>query len=401
MESGELMEIRQFKPEECDKSLELSMYAFQYELSPEQLESKRQHFKADQVWGAFEEDKLCAKLTILPFHIHLNNTLVTMGGIAGVATWPEERRRGAVAKLLTHSLHIMKEQGQTISFLMPFSYPFYRKFGWENCVDYKNYKLLTAQLPPKPIEISPGSIRRYHAASEQLIAELQEVYSRYVSRYNGALARDEDWWMTTVFERRNAHIAIFYGEDNKPVGYVNYRVTDRTLTVFEFIALDENVKTELWRFLSNHDSMIDQLTISAPIDDTLAYLLPDPRIGHEIVSSFMGRIVDVAGFLQQYPFTPHARELELTLDIADAYAPWNNGTFRLSWSEDGVVTVAEGASSAEIAVSCSIQTLTSMFIGYKRPSELHRIGRLQANRDIVALLEQILPERTTYMPDFF
>ena len=61
-----------------------------------------------------------------------------MGGIAGVATWPENRRQGHVSTLLKHALQEMKSKGQTLSFLHPFSIPFYRKFGWELYAEYKN-----------------------------------------------------------------------------------------------------------------------------------------------------------------------------------------------------------------------------------------------------------------------
>lgn len=63
-----------------------------------------------------------------------------MGGIAGVATWPENRRGGLVSKLLSKALARMNEEGQVLSCLHPFSVPFYRKFGWELYTDYKNIR---------------------------------------------------------------------------------------------------------------------------------------------------------------------------------------------------------------------------------------------------------------------
>ncbi|TKH33755.1 GNAT family N-acetyltransferase, partial [Paenibacillus polymyxa] len=38
---------------------------------------------------------------------------------------------GMVSRLLTHALEEMKTAGQSLSFLHPFSFAFYRKFGWE------------------------------------------------------------------------------------------------------------------------------------------------------------------------------------------------------------------------------------------------------------------------------
>ncbi len=52
-----------------------------------------------------------------------------MGGVAGVATYPEYRRSGYVKELLQHSLQTMKKDGYTVSMLHPFAVSFYRKYG--------------------------------------------------------------------------------------------------------------------------------------------------------------------------------------------------------------------------------------------------------------------------------
>ncbi|MFD2881051.1 GNAT family N-acetyltransferase [Paenibacillus rhizoplanae] len=64
----------------------------------------------------FEGDGIGAQLTLLPLQACIQGRPVSMGGIAGVATWPENRRQGYVAHLLTHALKTMNENGQTLSF---------------------------------------------------------------------------------------------------------------------------------------------------------------------------------------------------------------------------------------------------------------------------------------------
>ena len=58
-----------------------------------------------------------------------------MGGVAGVATYPEYRRSGYVKELLQHSLQTMKKDGYSVSMLHPFAVSFYRKYGWELCAN--------------------------------------------------------------------------------------------------------------------------------------------------------------------------------------------------------------------------------------------------------------------------
>jgi predicted acetyltransferase len=63
-----------------------------------------------------------------------------MGGIAGVATWPEYRRNGNVADLVKHALQQMKEDGCAISYLHPFKVSFYHKYGWELIANKNTYE---------------------------------------------------------------------------------------------------------------------------------------------------------------------------------------------------------------------------------------------------------------------
>ena len=52
-------------------------------------------------------------------------------------------------------------------------------------------------------------------------------------------------------------------------------------------------------------------------------------------------------------------------------------------------------------VRCDIQTLTAMFYGYKRPTYLKRVERLQANDTAVRILEDIIPIEQPYFSDYF
>jgi predicted acetyltransferase len=87
--------------------------------------------KCHEIWGEFENEELISKLHILSLEIKIENCRFSMGGIAGVATWPEHRRKGSVTRLLNKALSAMKKKGQTISLLHPFNINFYRRFGWE------------------------------------------------------------------------------------------------------------------------------------------------------------------------------------------------------------------------------------------------------------------------------
>ena len=105
--------IRSIGHDEAEESIRLSQFAFQYELSVEERLERIVNFKPEQSWGYYVEEQLAAKLTIHKLKTWINGCSFDMGGIAGVATWPEFRRHGMVKKLLIHALQTMKAAGQT------------------------------------------------------------------------------------------------------------------------------------------------------------------------------------------------------------------------------------------------------------------------------------------------
>jgi predicted acetyltransferase len=386
--------------EKIEESIQLSQFAFQYELSEDERQERLTNFQPAENWGYFVENQLAAKMVILKLKAWLNGEQYAIGGIASVATWPEFRRHGMVKKLLVHALQTMKEAGQTLSFLHPFEFPFYRKFGWETYLDYKKYEI------PKELILnqftSLGQMKR--TTDWRLLDELYQVYAR---QFNGMLVRDEAWWNQRILKKK-ATAAIFYNESGKARGYIYYKVKNKELNVEELVFLDETARRGLWKFIADHDSMMDKVLLKAPSDDQLAYSLENPRIKQEIVPYFMARIVDLVPFLEKFPVTTGLEKQKLELHIKDEYAPWNNGMFTVNWSSSGKAKVKriealEPKESKVIPASltCDIGTLTAMFIGYQRPAFLQSIGRLQGSDAAIELLEQFIPRKTTFLMDYF
>ncbi|MGG6312747.1 GNAT family N-acetyltransferase [Paenibacillus macerans] len=393
------MDIRQLTPGEYDVSLNLSEYAFQYKLSPEDREKNRASFKPERFWGAFEDGELLAKLTLLPLQLYVQGRSFQMGGIAGVATWPEKRRSGLVGRLLATALNRMNEQGQILSCLHPFSIPFYRKFGWEVYTDYKKYTLNVDNFPSKTRV--PGTVKR----DVKDIELLDGIYHAFARRYNGTLVRDADWWKQSVLGDED-HTAVYFSEAGEPEGYVLYQVKNGELLVDEFVFLNETARQGLWTYLANHDSMVKQAIINhVPADDLLPYMLRDPRCKQETVPYFMARIVNAAAFVREYPFNAAAAQTtRINLQIQDGFAPWNEGQWLLEVSPEGagMLNPAESAPGEGIpGLTCDIQTLTAMLLGYKRPREMFAYGKLSGSEADAETLERLIPVSKTALLDFF
>ena len=395
-----LVELRNITVDEVEASLELAMYAFQFKLSENELEQSKARVKLDEVWGVFDEDQLIAQLTLLPLHAYIGGKPMAMGGIAGVSTWPEHRRQGAVAQLMVHALKQMRDNGQTISFLTPFDFQFYRRYGWEMYVEYKAYTIETSLLPPR-CQVG-GTIKRYNELDQSLVDRIAPVYENYASGYNGTLVRSGGWWFQSIFKRNQGQVAVYTNAEDQITGYLFYKIENREFIVHEMVYLNPDARQGLWNFISNHDSMIERVQLKAPSDDSLSYLLSNPRFEQKLIPYFMGRIVDVESFLTNYPFASAVEHGKLTIAITDEYAPWNEGVYQIEFNENGhAVTKYNQPNADEAQISCSIQSLSAMMIGFKRPLELAQLLQLQGDPQAIHFLEARIPTKTTYLMDFF
>ncbi|GLX71389.1 GNAT family N-acetyltransferase [Paenibacillus glycanilyticus] len=393
-------ETRLLTMEQFEDMIELSQFAFQYEIPAAKLAESKERFGQEETdrWGIYVEDRLAAQLAILDLYTYIGGKRYAMGGIAGVSTWPEYRRQGLVAELLHHSLEQMKEKGQTLSFLHPFLISFYRKFGWEVYTDLKTYRIDTNMLPAR--SQYNGTMKRVEISYELL----NPIYNEYARLVNGALDRSEAWWKYRITSRKKGQTVVYYDATGEAQGYVIYEVKNRELFVHELIDLNEEARRSLWSFLGQHDSMIDQLVIKVATDDGLPYLLNNPRIKQEIEPYFMARIVDAEAFLKEYPFAVVGEdgETSIILDIQDEHAPWNEGQYELRISVDGKANVQRisGETNSK-RIRMGIGSLAAILTGYKRPTELLRYGLIQGELDSVEQIERRIPVRTTFLPDFF
>jgi predicted acetyltransferase len=399
-----MTEIRKLNEQEADECLDLSVFAFQYELSEEERKEKRSKLHLEEYWGYYDDGKLAAKMRLIPLKLFLQGQIFNMGGIASVSTWPEFRRKGIVGKLLTHALQEMKRQGQLISVLHPFSFAFYRKYGWETNTEYKLYSIDRSQLPV--IKNTKGMIKRVNDP-ENHWEVFHQIYLKHASDYNGMLQRDKNWWQEIVFVTKKGTAVICYSQNNEPSGYLLYSVQKKEMIIKEMVFLDEAARKSLWEFISNHDSMVERVSIVASPDDSTAFLLPDPRIKQEIKPYSMARIVDVKAFLEQFPFTPTDSETHFILDLSDDHADWNHGKFAVHINREGKAIV-EYNNHSNInpkntlkGISCNIQTFSAMMSGYQRPINLQAYGRLLGDVDLIRWLEDTISHRSVYLTDFF
>lgn len=385
--------IKQLTEANYEEVLALNQYAFQYTLTEEEKARYKKKMTNHTILGWMELDELAAKVHIIPFQVYIHRELMEMGGIAAVASWPEQRRGGKVKQLLQEALQIMKREGKTLSYLHPFSVPFYRKYGWELAFDN-----LASYIPIKHFRKdwgSTGTVSRLTKSSET-IALLQGVYTAYAKTFSGTLNRTEHWWDIILNEKDQIAVANL----QSPEAYVIYEMKGNVFHVKDAAFSTLNGRKQLLAFIGNHDSMAEHVQWQMAVNDPLPLLTEEPRFEQKRSPYFMARIVDVEGFLRQYPFAETSYEAELTIAVQDDFLPENTGQYRLSINQRQItVTTVTSAKTADIVMD--VQQLVQILLGYKRPQELSAADLIKGEAPSIELLEAITPRAQTFLPDFF
>lgn len=395
-------EIRKLNTEHLDQFNELLRYVFQvtendltvsgYDDGADIVRAKRPILKKADVFGFFNGDALISQIAIYPFEANIHGVIYKMGGVTGVGTYPEYANMGLASELIVEALEQMRVNQQYISYLFPYSVPFYRRKGWEIFSDKMTFELRDSQLP-KIVNVK-GHVERLSIDDE----DIYTIYGEFARSTHGAMLRDdlawEEYWRWENEIDRFA--AVYYDEMNHPTGLCFYWIEEEVFNIKEMVFLNQDARNGLWNFISAHISMVESVKGDNFTGQTISFLLEDSDIVETIQPYYMARIVDVKEFLLRYPFDIVGESF--TIKISDPIANWNNRSFHLNWSS-GNLLISE--SEVGPKVEMDIGTLSTLVMGYKSVAYLTRIGRIKGDRKAIHLLSKSIVVDKAYMSDYF
>ena len=406
MKQGRLedrLEMRRLTTDDTAQYNALLRYAFQVtdsELASlgwnqkEMERSKKPVLKKTESFGWFDGEKLASQISIYPMQVNIFGRMYKMGGVTGVATYPEYAQHGLMSRLIKTALQNMRDNHQSISMLYPYFIPYYRKKGWEIVTDKMTYAIKDTQLPKR--HAVSGMVERVDIESE----DIKTVHDQFTQMRHGALKRNslewEEYWR---WEADDVLVAVYYNQEEEPKGYLVYYISNDVFRIKEFVYINQEARHGLWNYISAHFSMIDKVVGSNYTNEPMAFLLEDSEIQEEIEPYMMARIVDFEAFITKYPFDIISGGNGLHFVLYDPVMECNCGDFSLRWDENG--TILERGGTRGERVRCDIQTLTTMLFGYRRPTYLRRVERLEAGDAAVRILEDLIPNEQPYFSDYF
>ena len=393
--------IRDLTTADVDQYNALLRYAFQVteqelmETGWQDDEIKQSKFPVLEraaVLGCFDNNYLVSQFAVYPLKMNIYGSVYSAGFVTSVCTYPEYTGKGIMARLMRKSLQRMKDRGQSIALLYPYSIPLYRKFGWEIISNKISFVVKDRQIPAAAR--APGFVRRVDWEN----ADLKNLHAQFAQRTHGCLFRNslawEEYWR---WEEDDTMVAIYYNTNGVPCGYMVYLIKDDVMHIKEMIYLNREAQKGLWEYIHAHDSMIDEVRGSSYFNEPIAFEMDDSDIKETIRPYIMGRIVDVEPFIAKYHSDPDESDTCIAFDIQDDFLKWNNRTFNILFHK-GKCTVTDRP--AQYHVGMSIATLTTLLLGYKTAAQLRRMERITGDELSVEKVDDVLFHEAPYISDY-
>ncbi len=390
----------------ADKPVYMRLMAQAFERGGVQKDIVHDENFGSETAGIWANDQLRAAVTVRPFTLHWSNAasgMLSMGGVAGVATGIEARGRGYVDRLLRDALVRMRDAGQVVSALYPFAWAFYRKFGWEWVGEKRS-----VTLPLREIKATPEGRFVREVPGESARELLAPVYERYAARYHGMFASDSHQWGDKLAhsEERTTFVYAYFPEGGtEPTAYLLWRYDSGGSDageIREFIAYTPDGYRALFGLLHYLGTQCRTARLVAPADAPLWSQMYHWEISTKIEPVFQARVVDVcAAMTELAPPPDYPDGAEVTVQIADEAALWNHGKFRIG-VVGGKIHCVTDSGSGPADVTMDIQAFSQAFWGAPALSVLREAGRIEVDNDAgYENLSRLLPAAPVFTLDFF
>jgi predicted acetyltransferase len=347
-----------------------------------------------------DADRVLSVIQIIPYTVDIGGREMSMGGIGGVATWADQQGKGFAGKLMGYSVGEMRRLGNAVSFLYPFSYRYYGKFGWEIAARRRVYTNFTQRDLPRSRE--SGRVRA--VVTDADFALLRRVYEPFAKQYNGMVVRGEREWNAKRAQMGNDRFQFYLIDGDtpdEPAGYFSCEEKPveggYETIVREVVCLSDAAYRAMFAFLAVLPGNVKKITVGAPEAPCLFPYFTEPFVECRVNASFQARVVD----LEQACLARGWREGVsgcVTFAIRDEHGPWNEGAWRLEVA-DGKAVIGKAA-SAEIELT--IQQFSGIYLGFHDPVLWVGQGALpRSAADAAAVLKSLFLDKPTNLLDFF
>ena len=356
------MIVRKVTPEENRRVNEVFAIAFEMPLEKEPFIGTEENVTT---WAAFDGDAMTSTLSESRFDFQFDGHRCLMGGMGGAASLPQYRRHGGIRGCFEHSLVDQYEKGYDFSYLYPFSTAYYRRYGYECCVQHL---LVTLDLGLLRVTDLGGHFVMTDAADPRT-DDIKAVNENLEARFNMMVMHDADFykWTQKVQPAVDNHFTyVYYAADGTPKAYTTFHMENqpdgRNLQCTRFFFVDAEGFMGLMQIFKSLASDHRFVKFTLPYGQGIEYAMPEWSMGAArwTVNNNAGmvRVVNVEKVLSKAAYLGSG---EITMEISDKQIAQNNGCFTVVFQNGRAVSVEKTDKAPDIRLN--IPALSAMISG--------------------------------------
>ena len=328
---------------------------------------------ADVLFGAFDDaGALVAATSTCRHRLAFGGHEVAAGELHMVGSNVESRGRGNVRSLVRQALEAFRKRGDLFAILIPFSYPYYRQFGFESCARTLTQRVATSELSCFACDME---VRRVLTEADvRRVRALWEAFA--MSRNLCDLLGDGHWALTAYGEWSERDFLhpdcvrysyILVDADGRDRAFMTVMLVTEPHNPFVGVLHVTEVAYDGLEALGavlglchRLRAKADSVEIELADDIDLAAIVANPdAVTRTVGGHAMARVLDVprALLLMDYPEGAGA----FTIAVDDPFLEGAGGTFAVRWRDGRAVSVEPHGGTADLAVP--IQTFTQLVTG--------------------------------------
>ncbi len=357
---------------------------------PDQTAMWRAFTEFDRTLGAVEDGEFVGTTAAFSFEMSVpGGAMVPTGGVTAVAVLPTHTRRGVLTAMMRRQLDDIRERGEPLAALGASESLIYGRFGYGLAIAGEHWQIdrVRAQFLRPPGAETGGRVRIIQRS--EALERFPAAYERTLGVVPGGTRHPETWWPARYAEanemmQKIEPFLVVFERNGVDEGYATYAVRElpgtpapRELQVRRFYPATSEAHEALWRYIFSVD-LID--TIEAhhmATDDPLPWMLTDPRrLRRNTYDVLWLRLVDVPAALEARTY---ARPGRLTIEVNDAFCPWNQGTYTLEVDDDGAASCTASGGTPDL--SLDVDALGAIYLGGTSLATLALAGRATEHAD--------------------
>jgi predicted acetyltransferase len=374
------MELRPATHDEFDDFSRAAMSAFHREYTDSDRARYERIDEPERSLAFFDDGRIVATTMAFTRSIAVpGGRAVPCAGVTAVAVVPTHRRRGLLTAMMRRQLDELREGGESVAVLWASEGAIYGRFGYGVGTTSAH---LVARRPAARLAAPPAPADPLRAGpAGEHVESMREIHARLIPQRPGMVERPGAWWEDRLYDPESRRggaqpLRAVVAED----GYALYAVRPDSdddgpaaeVRIRELVAATPEARAVLWDFLLDQDLTRTIVWDLAPADEPLHLMVTDSHAVRRTIGAGLSvRLVDVARALSARLY---AGEVDVVLEVTDAFCPWNEGRYRLG---GGACERTDAAAD----VALDVTALGAAYLGGTTLVELAAAGRVRELRE--------------------